>query len=425
MVGNLEIGGTERVAQNFATSYAKLGHQSAVLACGAGGPRKGILNERGIEVFVGDGDMGRIGTIIDDFRPEIVHYHRPGAGSAWETEILRRARHPDRRILETNIFGRVDYSEGADFIDVHFQLSAWCMWKWRSCLGRDRNRRAGVVLPNAVDIESFRRADAASVENFRRMKSIPLDAYLCGRIGQPSPAKWHPQNLFAFAAVAEKDPTAMLLLVGLPDSLHPTLSRLPADTRRRILMLPTTISDSELCVMYSAMDCFLHGATIGESFGLVLAEAMLCSCPVVTASRPDRDNSHLELVGHGEGGLIAGSIRKLPAVALNLWSDPGSRARMSQLARPRITSRFGADDLAARAVRVGAIALASKDRLDLITALESDGTFQTNTSDEQLNALLRNTVGGASPLDLLRKRIIHRAWFQRALQKAKRWRQRA
>ena len=77
-------------------------------------------------------------------------------------------------------------------------------------------------------------------------------------------------------------------LVGLPESLVPVLQSLPAEVRKQCVQLPLINSDHELSVLYSSLDCFLHAAASGESFGLVLTEAMLCGCPVVTVSRPYR-----------------------------------------------------------------------------------------------------------------------------------------
>ena len=64
--------------------------------------------------------------------------HEPGEpllDAAW-TGIVTG----ERRVVETNVFSRVDYSPGADLIDVHFQLTKWCMWKWRRWLGPSNPR---------------------------------------------------------------------------------------------------------------------------------------------------------------------------------------------------------------------------------------------------------------------------------------------
>ena len=80
--------------------------------------------------------------------------------------------------------------------------------------------------------------------------------------------------------------------------------------------------------MYSSLDCFLHAARIGESFGMVLAEAMLCGCPVVTASRPFKDNSQVEVVGHLKGGVVARSAKSLATALRAFRFDPGIRQQL-------------------------------------------------------------------------------------------------
>ncbi len=43
--------------------------------------------------------------------------------------------------------------------------------------------------------------------------------------------------------------------------------------------------DKALTDFYSSIDVFVHISAIGESFGYVLTEAMICGCPVITLAR--------------------------------------------------------------------------------------------------------------------------------------------
>ena len=51
------------------------------------------------------------------------------------------------------------------------------------------------------------------------------------------------------------------------------------------------------------INIFLHISKIGESFGYVIAESLLCETPVVTLNTPWADNSQSELVGNRKGGF--------------------------------------------------------------------------------------------------------------------------
>ncbi len=415
--GDLGRGGTQRAAQTFSLAYQRAGHEVAFLAHAQGGPRRSRLEAGGIPVFLGEDNLSKALTDADGFEPDIIHIHRAGVRNDRETDILRVLRRKDRRVLETNVFGRVDYSKGADLIDLHFQLSSWCMWRWRRTLGSQRDRRAGIVLPYLIDPNDFRPADREQTEAFRRAHHIPADAFLCGRVGQPAPAKWHAQNLLAFARVGELNPKAWMVLLGLPDRLRATLDSLPAGVRRRIIVLPETDSDSELCALYSSLDCFLHASRIGESFGLVLAEAMMCNCPVVTASRPHRDNSQVEVVGHEEGGLVAGSAHLLAEAAIRLLSSPALLRTIRQQARSHVLSRFSLEKVGAQALKAATVALAYDGRRKLAEALGEDPNFQTDTSDAEINRLLYNVHGEPAAAELLMMRMCVNPPVQRLIRK--------
>jgi hypothetical protein len=228
----------------------------------------------------------------------------------------------------------------------------------------------------------------------------------------------------AFAELARRDPTAHLILIGLPDSLRGVLEGLEPAIRARVRELPLIKDDRELSLVYSSLDCFLHAAQIGESFGLVLAEAMLCGCPVVTASRPDRDNSQVEVVGHGEGGLVAASTDSLAGALLSLREDERLRREIRARSRQRVMDLFGADKVAALAARVGKLALGAGDRGSVIRALESDPEVGARTwvSDAEARELLGKTMGRLRRLELLRMRVVVRRPTQRLIRMINRWR---
>lgn len=414
---SLGRGGTQRAAQSFSLAYRRAGHEVAFLAHAEGGPRQRRLEAAGIPVFLGGDDLPKALSAADQFDPDVIHIHRAGVRNDKETHILQVLRRPDRRVLETNVFGRVDYSKGADLIDVHFQLSSWCMWRWRRTLGSQRRCRAGIVLPYPIDPSDFCPASHEQTEAFRREHHIPLDAFLCGRVGQPALAKWHAQNLLAFAKIGTLDPNAWMVLLGIPDALRAMRNSLPASVRNRIVILPETNSDSELGTLYSSLDCFVHASLIGESFGLVLAEAMACNCPVVTASRPHRDNSQVEVVGHQEGGLVAGSVRNLPEAAIELWSSPAQRRKIRRQARSRVLARFALETVSAKALKAAAIALAHGDRHKLMDALGEDPDFQTDTSDAEIDRLVHHVHGQPARSEILMMHLCIHPTVQRLIRK--------
>jgi len=281
-------------------------------------------------------------------------------------------------------------------VDVHLLLSRWCLWAWRRRLGR---RAPAIVVGNPLAASQFSRAGNAEIAAFRAKWASPDATFICGRVAQPLPGKWHPSNILAFVPLAQRDPRAFLWLVGVPEMFRPLLASLPADVRARIRELPMTSSDAELALFYSSLDCFLHAARQGESFGYVLAEAMMCGCPVVTASTPTKDNSQAEVVGQMQAGIVAGSFERLGDALLSLWQDAPLRQRLAAACRARALELCDADRLAARALRAAEIALAHDDAAVLRRALETEPGFVTNADNAEIRALATNVFGGARCVD--------------------------
>jgi glycosyltransferase involved in cell wall biosynthesis len=412
----LGCGGSERALETFSLAYQRLGHSVAVLAWQEGGPRQAPLERAGIEVFVGADDLGRAVAAADAFKPDLVHIHRVGV--AWEAEaaLLKRLRTRDRRVIETNVFGRVDRSDAGDYIDVHMLLSRWCLWRWRRWIGRvSSGSPIGVVVPNPVAVERFVAIDAGHRRACRDRIGIPEQAFVCGRIGQRSPAKWHPQTFRAFADLAGEDKDAYLVVLGLPASYKPVIEALPPDVRRRVIDLPLIDSDLSLSQLYSSLDCFLHAATLGETFGYVLTEAMLCECPVVTASTPHVDNGQVEVVGHLAGGIVAGSVDALGPALRRMHADVRLRKRLRPRLREHVVGRFEANRVAALAARIGIAALGTGDRAALRRTLAETEGCVTQVDDDEIARLTHDTHGDARVRDLLEMRVRHHPLVQRVI----------
>ena len=404
---DLGRGGMQRAVETFSLCYQRAGHCVAVLAWRAGGARAATLRGHRIEVFVGGPDLPNAVSAADAFDPDVIHIHRVGVANPTETAILKRLRRaPHRRVIETNVFGRVDRSEGADSIDVHMLLSDWCLWRWRRWL-RPETDRIGVVIPNPVDTGRFVRASAERVRAFRAKLGIPLDGFVCGRVGQPDPVKWHRATFAAFEHLARLDPTAHLVLIGLPSTMRRFVSNSAVEVRRRIVEVACTDVDDELVDAYSAFDCFLHAAAIGESFGYVLAEAMLCQCPVVTASTPQADNSQLEVVRHLAGGIVAASPDALPAALVALRNDGDLRSRLTPHLRQHVTSRFDADAVSARALELAAVALDMPDRSALRDRITETPHMRSQVTATDIRRLLSNSFGRPRGIDLMVMHLRH------------------
>jgi hypothetical protein len=78
--------------------------------------------------------------------------------------------------------------------------------------------------------------------------------------------------------------------------------------------------DSEVWNVLAASDCLVSCSTIGESFGLAIAEAMAMGLPVIVNSTPKADNAQVELCEHMVTGIVANTVGSI-AAALELLHD--------------------------------------------------------------------------------------------------------
>ena len=346
VVPGMGVGGTERAALNLTLGIRALGAEVAVLAHTERGPREDVFRAADVPVF-GPGET----VAAAGWRADIVHIHRTGYACRRETALLAALKAPGVRVVETNVFARFDAGEGGRLIDAHCLLSRWCAWKWRAWGGPAARRKRMFILPNPVDGAGMARVADEARAAVRASLGVPRERFLFGRVGQPHAAKWSPRMIDAFAAVA-RTRDAGLLLVGAPEDILARVRALPDPLRPRVVALPVTASDRRLSELLSAMDGFLHVSRIGESFGMVLCEAMLCGVPVVTLSTPLKDNSQLEVVGHGTGGIVALRPEALPQAMLALIDDADLRARVRAEGPERVRSLCGVERVSRTAMDI-------------------------------------------------------------------------
>jgi glycosyltransferase involved in cell wall biosynthesis len=401
VVEDLDRGGTQRVAANYAELYRKAGHDSAVLTYQGGGVRVEAVRAAGVDVFVGAreaGSLPRATAAAGDWSPDAVHLHRPGwahpvtAGIIRELKGRSAARGRRLGVLETNVFARVDYSPDRELIDIHGHLSRWCLWKWRRWSAHCRPRPVGALLPNVVIPDGFAPLGAGERGAARERLGLPAGAFVLGRVGSPLAGKWSWAALEAYRRVAMAHDDVWMLLVGMPEELRREAARLKPGVRQRLVDVPYLSGDGALRDAYGAMDVQVHSSRIGESFGMVLAEAMLCRTPCVTLATPAKDNSQGEVVGHGRGGLVAASVPGLVEAIERLRADRALRERLGAEGRERVLREYAPAVLVPRALRLIRVACEAPDRAALAEALRREGVAP-DISGAEIRAVMRESVG--------------------------------
>lgn len=131
-----------------------------------------------------------------------------------------------------------------------------------------------VLIPNGVECANF-----AEAEPFENWPGQGGSLFFLGRLDEPR--KGLAVLLGALPAIAERNPGVRVLLAGPGDSAEIS-RRLPADIADRLTFLGLVSEEDKVRAFHSA-DIYVAPNTGGESFGIVLLEAMASGTAVVAS----------------------------------------------------------------------------------------------------------------------------------------------
>ncbi|MGE5286901.1 MAG: glycosyltransferase family 4 protein [Micromonosporaceae bacterium] len=176
-----------------------------------------------------------------------------------------------------------------------------------------------VLIPNGVPVRKY--ATAAPLPGW------PSEGGTIGFLGRmDEPRKGLSVLLAAFELLAAERPAVRLLIAGPGDSDEVT-ERVRPEFRDRLVLLGQVSEDVKASV-YHSVDVFCAPNTGGESFGIVLAEAMAAGAAIVAS---DLDAFRRVLRGGRAGELFeTGNPVALASAAARLLDDPARRAVLSQ-----------------------------------------------------------------------------------------------
>jgi phosphatidylinositol alpha-mannosyltransferase len=140
-----------------------------------------------------------------------------------------------------------------------------------------------------------------------------------GRLDEPR--KGFPLMLRAFPHILRACPGARLLVVGGGD-IDKAAESMPPDQRDHVTFLGRA-SDEEKAAALKTADLYVAPNTGGESFGIVLVEAMASGATVLASDLP----AFRRVLGGGRFGALfaVGDAEALAAEAVSLLSDPSRR----------------------------------------------------------------------------------------------------
>lgn len=173
-----------------------------------------------------------------------------------------------------------------------------------------------IIIPNGVDVDFFARA-------------LPLpgahpDSETIGFIGRyDEPRKGMPVLMEAFRLLADRRPELRLVVAGNGDAEELLEEAGPLADRITLL---GRVSDVDKARMLRSVTVYCAPNTGGESFGIILTEAMSAGCPVVAS---DLDAFSAVLDGGRSGALFP--VEDAAALAETLDGLLTDRARREEL----------------------------------------------------------------------------------------------
>jgi phosphatidyl-myo-inositol alpha-mannosyltransferase len=171
-----------------------------------------------------------------------------------------------------------------------------------------------VVIPNGVSVRAFSGGGT--------LAGWPGEGGALGFLGRiDEPRKGMPVLLDALPEIARRHPGVRLLVAG-PGDPNEVRKALPAELRERVHLLGL-VSEADKAAMLRSVDVYVAPNTGGESFGIILLEAMAAGTPVLAS---DIEAFRLVLEDGKVGELFATeSPSDLATHADLLLSDPGRR----------------------------------------------------------------------------------------------------
>jgi phosphatidylinositol alpha-mannosyltransferase len=346
-------GGVQVHVRDLAVALQRLGHEVSVLApcdddidlppyvVSAGGAVTLSYNGSKAKVAFGPVTTRRVRKWIRKGEFDVLHVHEPLSPSVsilscwaargpvvatWHSSMQRSralaAMYPLAQTALEKVSARIAVSEAARQTLVEH-------------MGGD-----AVLIPNGVDCSAF-----GGVDPLPGWPGQGHSLLFLGRIDEPR--KGLQVLLEALPAIAERHPEVRLLVAG-PGDVDEFRHALPAEVAARVEFLGLVSEEVKARAFVSA-DVYVAPNTGGESFGIVLLEAMASGTPVLASDI----EAFRRVVDGGRAGatFVNEDPADLARVAVALLDDAEERARLGREGLLR-AEEFDWETVAKRVVEV-------------------------------------------------------------------------
>ncbi|MFI8916048.1 glycosyltransferase family 4 protein [Streptomyces sp. NPDC053513] len=360
-------GGVQFHIRDLAEHLVRLGHEVSVLApadddtplppyvVSAGRAVPVSYNGSVARLSFGFLSAARVRRWLHDGTFDVVHIHEPtspslGLLTCWAAQgPIVATFHTSNPRSRAMIAAYPILQPALEKISARIAVSEYARRTLVEHLGGD-----AVVIPNGVDVDFFARAEPKEEWQGETLGFI-------GRIDEPR--KGLPVLMKALPRILTERPGARLLVAGRGDEVEAVAS-LPVEMRSRVEFLGM-VSDEDKARLLRSVDVYVAPNTGGESFGIILVEALSAGAPVLAS---DLD-AFAQVLDQGSAGELFANedADALADAAIALLGDASRRAELSARGSAHVRrfdwATVGADILAVyETVADGAAAVDTDER---------------------------------------------------------------
>jgi phosphatidylinositol alpha-mannosyltransferase len=332
-------GGAQQHARDLTEALIAAGHHVSVIAPSDSEPRQDYFVSAGRAVPVpyngsvarlsfGFSAVNRVRRWLREGDFDVLHLHEPAAPSlsliaSWLSDVPKVATFhvamPRSRAL---LLANRTLQGALEKISIRIAVSEAARSTLVGHLGG-----SALVIPNGVTVARYEAGDPLPGWCGPNLDGPGTSIGFLGRIDEPR--KGLPVLLRAFNRMAADRPRLRLLVAG-PGDIDQALAKVEPRYRDRVAMLGMVSEEDKVRALRS-VDLFCAPNLGGESFGIVVAEAMAAGAPLVAS---DID-AFRPVVSDGAAGAIfpVGDDAVLARVASDLLDDPVRRMGLALEAR--------------------------------------------------------------------------------------------
>ena len=273
----------------------------------------------------------RVRSILAQERFDVVHLHEPLApGLPWVV-LGQTSLYPQAVVVATfhaywERARRLRYGQSLlerlyQRLDGGIAVSPVVRDLWASCFPRPLR-----VIPNGIEWYHFARTET---QPWPHLADGKLNILFVGRL---EPRKGLRYLLCAFERVKAEMPMTRLIVVGAYSGEEAApFARWVKERGLQDVQFVGQVTEKELIRYYHTAHLFCAPSTGGESFGMVLLEAMAAGCPIVASDIV----GYRTVLRHDQEGVLVppADPAALAQALLRLLRDPAARRRLGRQGR--------------------------------------------------------------------------------------------